>query len=184
MASPSLHAVIAPDRPVALCVPADLPYQLIFRMRRTQPYEVPARADATFHFARNLGQFLKLSGSVQHTIGAVELVRSMIRMIVGRRFYCVLRDGQLLHRGWANVAFCRHYKVGPGEVVIGPIWSSPAARGTGLATWATQSAINELLRENLSVFYIDTSHDNAACLAMIAKCGFGTAVGCTPREAD
>lgn len=184
MATATTDFVAPAAQMVQLSVPAELPYQLIYRMRRTMPYEVAERGDAEFRYVTSLAQFAKLAGALRRTVNTLELLRATIRVAVGRRFYCVLRDGRMLHHGWANVAFCRHYKVGPGEVVIGPIWSAPDARGLGLATHATQQAINRLIGEGLSVFYIDTAYDNLACQAMIAKCGFGPAMGCTPREAD
>lgn len=174
----------AADRRVELRVPAELPYQLIFRMRRTVPFDVAARDDVEFRFASSLPQFLAMAKPLRRVVSSTELAKSVIRMGVGRMFYGVLRDGMLLHRGWINVSFCQHYKVRPGEVVIGPIWSAPEARGLGLGKYATQRAINELVRRGLSVFYIDTSSDNASCLKMIANCGFGTAVGCMPRDAE
>lgn len=184
MATVTADVVVPATHAVQLAVPAGLPYQLIYRMRRNVPFEVAECSNAEFHYVTRLTQFVRLAGALRRTVGSLELLRSTIRVAVGRRFYCVLRDGRMLHRGWANVAFCRHYKVGAGEVVIGPIWSAPEARGLGLATYATQQVINCLIGEGLAVFYIDTAYDNLACQAMIAKCGFGPAMGCTPREAD
>lgn len=171
-------------RTVELSLPEELPYQLIYRMRREQPFAVAEPAGVEFRYATSLVQFAGLAGALRRRVSAPELLRAALRIAAGRRFYCVLRQGRILHHGWANVAFCRHYKVGPGEVVIGPIWSAPESRGMGLATYATQSAINRLIAEGLTVFYIDTSNENLACQAMIAKCGFGTAMGCTPRRPD
>ena len=169
---------------VELSLPVGLPYQLIYRMQRSTPYATRERDDVQFHYVCGLGQLLPLLGTLRRTTDMLEMLRSTIRVAVGRRFYCVLRGRQLLHRGWANVAKCRHYKVGAGEVVIGPIWSAPEARGLGLAAYATQQAINRLIGEGLSVFYIDTASDNLACQAMIARCGFGQAMGCMPRKPE
>lgn len=169
---------------VELQVPAGRPYQLIYRMRRTAPFDVPDRDDVEFRFAAGLSQFLPLAKPLQRLVSGGELARSVVRMSVGRMFYGVLRDGGLLHRGWINIAFCRHYRVEPDEVVIGPIWTSPEARGLGLGKYATQCAINVLMERGLSVFYIDTSSTNAACQKMIASCGFGPAMGCMPRGPD
>lgn len=171
-------------QPVELAVPAGLPYQLIYRMRRDTPFAVAERDDVSFHYVAGVWPFVALAAEVCRVVGGVEWLRGVLRMVVGRRFYCVLRNGEVLHHGWANVAVCRHYRVGPGEVVIGPIWSAPAARGMGLATYATRQAINHLIGEGWSVFYIDTAWDNLACQKVIARCGFGPAMGCMPRDRD
>lgn len=178
-------AVSTADRTVDLRVPADLAYQLIYRMRRAVPFDVVARDDVEFRFVTSLPQLLALAKPLRRVVSATELAKSLVRIsVAGRMFYCLLRDGVILHRGWINVSFCRHYKVGPGEVVIGPIWSAPGTRGQGLAKYATLRAINELVRRDLSVFYIDTSSDNLACQKMIANCEFGPAMGCMPRGAE
>ncbi|MEO7068140.1 MAG: GNAT family N-acetyltransferase [Rhodanobacter sp.] len=182
--SPNSVVSNANDHVVELRVPAELPYQLIFRMRRTVPFEVSARDDVEFHFASSLPKFLPLVRQLSPAVSRVELIKSFLRMGVGRGFYCIVGNGVILHRGWINIAFCRHYNVRAGEAVIGPIWSAPEARGRGLAKYATQCVINELLQRGLSVFYIDTSPDNLACLKMIENCGFGPAMGCIPREGD
>lgn len=177
-------AEAAAMRNVALRIPADLPYQLIYRMRRDTPYAVDARTDVDFHYVAGLWQYLSLTRALRRVAGSAEWLRGIARMLAGRRFYCIVRGGSVLHHGWANVGVCRHYKVSVGEVVIGPIWSAPSARGMGLATHATQQAINRLVAEGHAVFYIDTSWDNLACQAVIARCGFGDAMGCMPRERD
>jgi hypothetical protein len=170
------------DHPVELRIPADLPYQLIYRMHRTVPFDVPARDDVEFRFVSNLSQLLPLALPLRRVVAVSEWAKSLVRINVGgRMFYCLLRDGTILHRGWVSVSFCNHYKVAPGEVVIGPIWSAPGTRGQGLAKYATQRAINELIGRGLSTFYIDTSAENLACQKMIANCDFGPAMGCTPR---
>lgn len=172
------------SRVVELAVPEGLSYQLIYRMQRDTPFAVSGRNDVSFHYAAGLWPFMALSVALYRVVGRVEWLRGMIRMAVGRRFYCVLRNGEVLHYGWANVAVCRHYRVGPREVVVGPIWSAPAARDMGLATYAMQQAINRLIGEGWSVFYIDTAWDNLACQKVIARCGFGVAMGCMPRRCD
>lgn len=168
-------------RLIELSVPADIPCQLIFRMHRTVPVEVTAQPGVEFHLATNMMQFLMVANALGRVVGPRELLKSFMRIGVGRMFYWVRRDGVILHHGWLSVSFCRHYNVAPGAVVIGPIWTAPTARGLGLATLATQSAINELIARGMSVFYIDTSAQNHACLRMIANCGFATAIGCMPR---
>lgn len=179
MSAVSVEKVVA--HAVELAVPADLPCQLIYRMQRDVPFAVAERDDVEFRYAAGLWQFASLSAALRPVVGWTELLRGMIRMLVGRRFHCVLRKGEVLHHGWSNLAVCKHYKVGPDEVVIGPIWSAPAARGMGLATYATQRAVNRLIGEGWSVFYIDTSWDNLACQKVIARCEFGQAMGCMPR---
>ncbi|WP_156804181.1 GNAT family N-acetyltransferase [Rhodanobacter fulvus] len=170
------------DRLVELRIPANLPYQLIYRMHRTALFDAPARDDVEFRFVSSLPQLLPLALPLRRVVTTSEWVKSLVRINVGgRMFYCLLRDGVILHRGWVSVSFCNHYKVGPGDVVIGPIWSAPGTRGQGLAKYATQRAINELIGRGLSTFYIDTSADNLACQKMIANCDFGSAMGCTPR---
>lgn len=182
---PTSHAVApAADRAVELRLPADLRCQLIFRMRRTRPSGVVPRTDVDFRFCAGLASFIGVAGSLRRTVGMMEWLKAFARVVAGRGFYCVLRDGAMLHRGWTSVGYCRHYAVGGDEVVIGPIWSAPEARNLGVAMYATSRAIDELVARGASVFYIDTAQDNHACLKMIANCGFGAPVGCMPRAAE
>lgn len=166
---------------IELNVPEDVPYQLIFRMRRVKLFGAAAPQGLEFAFVESVFQFLGFSGAFCRAAGAQELLRAIARMCVGRKFYCVHKGNHILHQGWANVASCKHYPVKPGEVVIGPIWSAPGARGLNLATVATKMAIDELIKRHLTVFFIDTSFDNHACLKVIENCGFGVPVGCVPR---
>lgn len=169
------------ERVVELQISANLPCQLIFRMRRTKLFDTTVPEGFEFVLVGSVFRFVRLSGAFWRIAGPRELLRGIARVCVRRKFYCVHKNGHILHYGWVNVAFCKHYPVKSGEVVIGPIWSALEARGHGLATVGIQMVINELIKRSLTIFFIDTSFENLACLKVIEKCGFGAPVGCLPR---
>ena len=182
--SGSVEAVV---RELTLRIPSDLPCQLLFRQRRTQPFGLTPPADIEYvHCAglRGLPGFLRVVRAYRRIVSARELFKALLRIAVGRHFYCVRRGDELLHIGWVSIGWCRHYIVGGEDAVIGSIWSASAARGLGLATFATMRTINALIAQGCSTFYIDTADENVACLKMIAKCGFGAPVGIFPRKPD
>ncbi len=159
-----------------LRIPSRFAHQLVYRAERRDPYEVQVPDGMEFLFCDSLPAYLSLSGPIRRAIGAVGWAKGAARVLRGRKFYCVRSGDALLHTGWATVSFCRYYKVGPGEVVIGPIWSSGEARGRGIATFATKRAINELVARAFGVFYIDTTNTNVPCIRMIEKCEFSVPV--------
>jgi hypothetical protein len=159
-----------------LRIPVRFDHQLVYRMERSKPYEVGPMDGVEFDFCDSLRAYWSHHGPLRRVVGAVEWARGMARILRGRMFYCVRSGDTLLHTGWATVSFCRHYKVGRGEVVIGPIWSSAEARGRGIATYATKRAINEFIARNHSVFFIDTSNSNLSCIRLIEKCEFADPV--------
>ena len=180
----SAESAEAAARELTLRIPPDLRCQLLFRQRRTQPFEVAPVANVEYIHCVGLLDFLRVARALRRINRPGELFRSLLRMSAGRHFYCVRRGDELLHIGWVSIGWCRHYLVGDGDAVIGSIWSAPAARGLGLATFATMRTINNLIARGGSTFYIDTAEDNAACLKMIAKCGFGAPISVFPRKPD
>jgi Acetyltransferase (GNAT) domain len=159
-------------RVIVVRVPAGLAYQLVYRLERREPYAVDPVPGVDFHFCRGLPAYLRHRGPLRRLVGAKEWAKGAARIARGRMFYCLRKGDSLMHTGWATVSSCRYYRVRPGDVVIGPIWSSDAARGRGLATYATHRAINEMIALGRSVFYIDTSDTNISCQRVIQKCGF------------
>ncbi len=94
-----------------------------------------------------------------------------------RCFFGVSAGHDLIHTGWLSLGFCRYYAVEENAVVVGPIWTDPAARGRGAATLALNAVVREMFRRSRAIVYIDTSCDNTPCLKVIEKCGFGPAIG-------
>jgi RimJ/RimL family protein N-acetyltransferase len=99
-----------------------------------------------------------------------------------RFFYGVQYQNEIVHCGWVNIGFCRYYLVEKNAIVIGPIWTSEKVRGKGLATWALQEAMDTMIRNGFSIFYIDTERDNLPCQKVIEKSGFGLPVAVYLRK--
>jgi hypothetical protein len=167
----------APTVDVVLQVPKDMEYQLVFRQQRGEPFPVGDAASATFHFCRGLAEYLALFWVLRRAWGWGGAIKGALKILTPKRlFYCFTDGGELLHSGWIMQGTCRQYHIEPTAAVIGPIWTSPLARGKGLATIATQSAMNELLGRGPSVFYIDTANTNSPCLKVIERCEFGAPI--------
>ncbi|MBO0699449.1 MAG: GNAT family N-acetyltransferase, partial [Zavarzinella sp.] len=120
---------------------------------------------------------LRHLGAVSDYCGKPGAAKAVAKLATGRRtLYLVTHGGRTLSAGWCTVGRCQYYKVEPEAVVVGPIWTSEAARGRGLATAALQLALNEQVRRGRTLFYIDTEKKNHPAQRVFEKCGFGAPV--------
>ena len=160
--------------PVTLAVPAGRSCQLVYFQDRAEPLDGPAVPDAGFHFLAGLGGAVWGRRLLRRAFGPAGAAKAAAKLATGRRFvYLLTADGRVAAGGWCTVGRCRYYKVGPRGVVVGPIWSDPAARSRGLATFGLRRAMNELIARGLREFFIDTEIGNLPCRRVIDKCGFG-----------
>ena len=83
---------------------------------------------------------------------------------------------EIIHFGWVMTGYCRYYKIGRRDVVIGPIETLEKERGKGVATFALKNAINNLFHPGQRVVYIDTSDNNFGAQKVFQNCGFGDPV--------
>lgn len=168
---------------ITLEIPEPLGYQLVYRQERDQPFELPLRPQAEFVMVFNAAQALRHLGVLRRHFGALGLGKVLAKLLSGRRaFYFMMEKGQLLTTGWCTVGRCRYYPIEPTGVVIGPIWSSLAARGQGLATRALHRAMNTLQQRGRRIFYIDAFMANQASHRVIAKSDFGAPVSAYLRH--
>lgn len=161
-------------RQIILEVPAQFDSQLVFRAEFRETFAITMPAGLNFHLCRRVAEYFNIARRVRPKIGAFGACRGFLKLLTARRLFFTVSDAdEVLHYGWLTIGRCRHYHVGTRDVVIGPIWTSSSARGRGIATFALQMAMNELIRTGYRVFYIDTSHTNVPCLTVVNKCGFG-----------
>jgi hypothetical protein len=170
---------------VTVAVPADLNYQLVYRLDRSEPVTVAPRSDVTFCWLEQPGKARALAGELRRLFGWVGFAKLCAKLCTSRRrFYAVLRDGRVVHHGWATAGLCKHYSIESNAVVIGPIWTAHEARGKQIGTYALLLAINHLIGEGHHLFYIDTSKANVPCQKLIGHCGFGMPVAVLTREPE
>lgn len=162
---------------VTLEVPSEIPYQLVYRQVRSEPFDVPDRPDARFVFLGSAREAIWERPLLTRCFGAVGALKAIAKIATGKRkLYLVTCDGQPVSTGWCSRGMCRYYKIEPDAVVIGPIESSPAFQSRGLATYGLKGCMNALIGLGHSVFYIDTSKTNYPSQRVIEKCRFGTPV--------
>ncbi len=175
--------VAAEYEEIRLRVPVEFVSQLVFRQQRTRPFEAAVPAGAEFVYCRSTAEFATYFRQFAKITGTASAARAAMKLFTWRRsWYAMLCDGDIQHHGWITAGRCRYYHVEPEALVIGPIWTSLKSRGRGLATAATLLAMNEWLSLGEATFYIDTSTDNAPCLKVIERCGFGAPVGAFVRR--
>jgi hypothetical protein len=168
---------------VVLDIPPGLPYQLVFRQERDWPLEASAVEGVTFHFCAYLRDWLRHSRLLRATLGTAGWAKGCLKMATpSRQFYFVADGSRVLHHAWVTLSHCRYYYVEKGSAVIGPIWTDPQARGRGIATFATASAVNVLLDSGHRISYIDTSNTNHPCLKVIGKCEYGAPIAAYIRS--
>jgi hypothetical protein len=173
----------AGSQEICLRVPAGLVSQLVFRQQPMQPFDAAVPTGAEFVYCRSTTEFAPYFRRFAKITGTGSAVRAAIKLSTSRRsWYAMLCDGEIQHHGWITAGRCRYYHVEPDAFVIGPIWTSAKSRGRGLATAATCLAMNEWLSLGEATFYIDTSTDNAPCLKVIERCGFGSPLGAFVRR--
>jgi len=169
--------------PVNLMVPGGIWYQLVYRQRRSSPFQMRAIPEFEYHYADRAAELLPIHGALRRCFGTAGFLKTFAKLLSGSRaFYCIIHNHQVASYGWAMKSRCRHYWIASGEVVVGPTFTEQEFRGKGLATYGLKMAINSLMESGHSVFYIDTSNDNIAALRMIAKCDFGKPVAVYLRE--
>ena len=168
---------------VELRVPAGIQFQLIFRKQLATPFAVSMREDCVFVFVDSAAKCLAQMSRLRHLYGWAGAIRTLLKVVRGNRYFYAVMDGEhVLHTGWINDSFCSHYNIVPGDLVVGPIWSAPAAQGRGIGTYATQLAINFMFARGRRVFYIDTANTNIPCLKLIRHCEFGHPIASYIRD--
>lgn len=168
---------------VILKIPAGHPYQLVYRMERSDPFVDGAPAGVQLTLLSSPSQILRLAAGLWSWFGLSGLVKTCLKLLARDRFlYVAQRDGRVVHSGWLRVGQCRHYPVGANEVVIGPVATASECRGMGIATAALRYAVNRMLAQGHTAFYIDTAGDNFSMQKVIAKCAFGAPIACNLRD--
>ena len=157
-------------RIVEIAIPDHLAFQLVFRQHRLNIFDVELPGQLKFSLVGNCWAALSGFSKLLNIFGPFGAIKALLKVMFGRKFYFIHETGVVLHTGWMMSSWCRYYRVEPGDVVIGPIWSAVSARGQGIGALGTQMAINAMMRQGHSVFFIDTSNNNVACLKMISKC--------------
>lgn len=162
---------------IILKIPGELAYQVVYRQERGDPFSVRERDNVSFSFVAGPSRLWPHRVALRKILGEMGFIKALVKLCTKRRlFYCVLHGQRVAATGWCTVSFCRHYKVEPGSVIIGPIWTAEHMRGKGIATHALKQALNALMKRGHLIFYIDTSGDNLPSQRVIAKCGFGPPV--------
>jgi len=168
---------------VMVQVPLHLATQLVFRMDVEQPFVAPPPMDGlTFTLIDSPQLAFRHWRLLCEVHGFGGAVKSVLKMLRRRAFYCVTSEAGVLHAGWVTTSHCRHYRVERGDVVIGSVATSHKAQAKGVGTYATRMVINALMARGHRVFFIDTSLPNAPCRKMIANCGFGAPVATYLRD--
>lgn len=162
---------------ITLKIPGELAYQLVYRQERDEPFSLGERDDVSFIFVAAPNRLWPHRAALREILGGSGFLKSLAKLCTKRRlFYCALHGREVAATGWCSVSFCRYYKVEPGSVVIGPIWTTEHMRKRGIATHALKQALNALVKKGHRIFYIDTSGENLPSQRVIAKCGFGPPV--------
>lgn len=179
MTTPSTEA---PFSEVSLRVPDKLHFQLVFRRELPQAVLVREVKGVQFCVFDSLGACMANLALMRQALGQAGAIKAVLKVLRGRVFYLAHEQGRVLHTGWVTFSFCRFYRVEQGDAVIGPIWSAEAARGRGVAVYATQMILNVLFSKGVRVCFIDTSNGNVPCLKVIEHAGFGYPVGVFLRD--
>jgi hypothetical protein len=148
--------------------------QLVYRQERYEPFIVPDIPEISFLFCDSLSGGLRIAGALHRQFGMAGVLKALAKLLSGRRkFYCLLKEGKIVSHGWANISFCRHYKVQPNDVVIGPVWTEPEFRNMGFSSYALKKVMNEMMAAGSKTFFVDTAEDNIPMQKVIVGCGFG-----------
>ncbi len=152
--------------------------QLIYKRTLETPLVAKCPDGVRFCFAR-FSHTIFMNWDVLRSVFSVPqlLVLAVKTMTPSRIFFALMTEDAVVHYGWVSIGFCRYYDVAEGDSVIGPIWTVPSARGTGLATLALLQVMENMRSLGFSTFYIDTSEDNLSCIKAIKRGGFGEAWG-------
>ena len=162
---------------VDLEIPRNITYQLVYRLIKNEPFDLLPIEAANFRYISSFKDIFPYYQILYTHFGLMSSIKMVLKILSSERnFYFVYMNQQVVHSGWITFSKCKYYWIDYGSAVVGPIWTSEAARGLGLATYALKSTINVLMEKKISIFYIDTSNSNIACQQVISKCGFGKAV--------
>jgi GNAT superfamily N-acetyltransferase len=143
-------------------------------MTRTHRYEVPA--DACFFFVSSTLSGIHRLPLMRRDRGPPGAIKLCAKIALKRCIYFGLaQDGQPLSTGIASLGYCRFYHVPRNAVVFGEIVTREESRGRGFATRAIMLAINRMIGNGSTLFYIDTQLKNAPMIRSIEKLGFGIA---------
>lgn len=147
----------------------------VFKLGQDKAYE---NVDTTGFYM--LDTFFKTLGHLPILLthfGMREVAKLLARSLLSNRyFYYIKKEGKVVSRGQLSTGFCHYYPVDEKDVVIGSIWTDPNCRGQGLASISMQAAINYMVNQGSTTFYIDTQEGNTGMLKSIAKIGFGPSV--------
>lgn len=170
---------------VSLRIPAGLPYQLVYRKVGAPGPAPPQMAGGTeFLYLRRPPRRISHLKLLTAAFGLGGGLKAAVKLASKRRsLYVAHGSGVVLHHGWVTAGQCRYYRVETHAAVIGPIWTSPEARGTGLATACLRRVMGQLAAGGIDSFYIDTAGSNLPCQRVIEKCGFGPPVALYLRGA-
>lgn len=178
MAECILSADCRVQNEVAVRIPDRAKAQLVFRQLRERPFDVPATAEGLAISRVGPWAYLKHARDFAARMGLKSAVKGWLKLFTAKRaLFCATLDGTLAHYTWTTRGRSRYYWIENEAAVIGPIWTAAEVRGRNVAVSALQIAVNALLEQGTTIFYIDTSPGNQACLRVISKCGFSGPVG-------
>jgi L-amino acid N-acyltransferase YncA len=169
---------------LSVALAPELAYQLVFRRALERPLDLRPIDGAEFVLLVGPADAWRQRRALARRFGARGLPKVFAKLATrSRLLYAVVQDGALIHDGWLSVSRCRAYPVADGDVVIGPMATTPPMRGRGLASYGIQEAMNAMLGRGHRVFYINTSPANLASQRVIDKCGFGQPIAAILRHA-
>jgi L-amino acid N-acyltransferase YncA len=161
----------------------ELAYELVFRRALERPFDRQPIDGAEFVLLAGPADTWRHRRALARRFGARALPKVFAKLATRSRFlYAVVQDGTFIHDGWLSVSRCRAYPVADGDVVIGPMVTTPQMRNHGLASYGIKEAMNAMLSRGHRVFYINTSPANLASQRVIAKCGFGRPIAAIPHS--
>lgn len=162
---------------VTLDIPDEIRFQLVYRLKKDQPFGTVLDSGFEFLFLDSIKNSLSRMSALMRCCGRAGAAKAVAKLASGRRsMYVITHRGDPVSYGWCTAGRCKHYKIEPEAVVIGPIWTSPQSRGRGLATKALQMAIDAHVARGVSLFYIDTEKLNFPAQRVFEKCEFGAPV--------
>lgn len=161
-----------PGAEILVQVPRATRAQLVFRQTRNRPFDVATTGGVAilrvgpWAYRKFFWKFVALMG-LKHA------VKGWLKLFTARRvLFCATLKGMLAHYTWATRGRSRYYPIENEAAVIGPIWTAAELRGRNVAVAAVQAAVNALIVQGTTIFYIDTSPANEPCLRVIRKCDF------------
>jgi L-amino acid N-acyltransferase YncA len=167
-----------------LTLAPELAYQLVFRRTLERPLDPRPVEGSEFVLLTGPADAWRQRRALARRFGVAGLPKVLAKLATRSRFlYAVIQDGAVTHDGWLSVSRCRAYPVTAGDVVIGPMRTTPQLRGHGLASYGIQEAMNAMLKRGHRVFYINTAPANLASQRVIAKCGFGWPIAAIMQHA-